>query len=218
MRITKIEVQKKNPQRRNIYADDKFVAGVSTETLLRLGLRTGDEITAGVLESLQQAEELQSAKQVALRFLSHRPRTEREIRDRLREKEFADDDIAATIDELKRLGLVNDQQFAQMYVRDALARRPVGRLLLRQKMLLLGLERQLVDETLNAAFDDDTAEQMAREAAQQFLRRRAMRKEDPLKLRNGVAQFLMRRGFSWNVIQPILNSLPQTNIRNNTDE
>lgn len=218
MRITKIEVQKKNSQRRSIYADDKFVAGVSAETLLKLGLRTGDVMTAEVLKSLQQAEELQGAKQAALRFLSHRPRTEREIRDKLREKEFADEDIAATIGELKRVGLINDQQFAQMYARDALARRPAGRLLLRQKMLLLGLDRQLVDETLNAALDGDTADHLAREAAQQFLRRRAKRKEDSLRLRNSVAQFLLRRGFSWNVVQPVLNSLPQTRTRDHSDE
>ncbi|MBM2842078.1 MAG: recombination regulator RecX, partial [Bacteroidetes bacterium] len=96
MRVTKIESQKKNPRRKNVYADGEFVAGVSDETLLRSGLRTGDEISDERLKILIQEEETSSAKQVALRFLAHRPRTTKEIRDKLREKEFAEEEIKQT--------------------------------------------------------------------------------------------------------------------------
>ncbi len=141
MRITSIEPQKKNPTRRNIFADGDFVAGVSAETLLRFGLRVGDEIAPPLIAAIEKAEELVGAKGVALRFLTVRPRTEREIRDKLREKEFGDEEIAQTIASLKASGLLDDAAFARMYIRDALAGRGAGKILLKKKLLLLGVEK-----------------------------------------------------------------------------
>ena len=130
MRITKIERQKKNPRRKNIYADGEFVLGLSDETLLKAGLRTGDEIGTDRLKSLLQVEETINAKRVALRFLAQRPRTTKEIRDKLRESEFSEMDVSRTIESLKQAGLINDIEFARMYVRDALALKAIGRNLL----------------------------------------------------------------------------------------
>ena len=76
MRITRIESQKKNPTRKNIYADGSYVAGVSDETLLRAALRSGDEITVEQLKALVSQEDTSSAKRTALRFIAHRPRTD----------------------------------------------------------------------------------------------------------------------------------------------
>jgi regulatory protein len=209
MRITKIESQTKNSRRKNIYADGEFVAGVSDETLLRAGLRTGDEISDERLKVLIQEEETSGAKQVALRFLAHRPRTAKEIRDKLREKEFAEEEIKQTIETLERTGLLNDAEFARMYIRDALAAKPTGPSLLKRKLLLLGVEKSIVNESVQQAFSevDDTA--AALEAGRKFLKKStATRKPaDKARLRQRLASFLTRRGFTWDVVEPALRTL-----------
>ena len=86
MKITSIESQKNRPERRAIFADGQFLIGVGAETLIRSGLRTGDEITPQTLSLLQRMEETLGAKTAALHFLTIRPRSEREVRDKLREK------------------------------------------------------------------------------------------------------------------------------------
>jgi len=210
MRITRIEPQKNRPDRSNIYADGKFIAGVSRETLLRLALRTGDEIGVDVVKALEQTEEILSAKNAALRFLSIRPRTIREVRDKLREKEFADGEISRAIQDLVDTGLLNDTEFARMYLRDALTIRPAGKMLLRRKLLLLGVDKTTVDECLEEAFRDVDQVQEIRKIGEQFLRRsRATKKsaEDPLKLRNRLTGFLLRRGYAWDAIEPALKTL-----------
>lgn len=209
MRITKIESQTKNPRRKNVYADGEFIAGVSDETLLRSGLRTGDEISDERLKMLIQEEETSSAKQVALRFLAHRPRTTKEIRGKLREKEFAEEEIKQTIETLERTGLLNDAEFARMYIRDALAAKPTGPSLLKRKLLLLGVEKSIVNESVQQAFSevDDTA--AALEAGRKFLKKSiATRKAaDKARLRQRLASFLTRRGFTWDVVEPALRTL-----------
>ncbi len=209
MRITKIEPQKKNPARKNIYADGEYVVGVSDETLLRAALRTGDEITVERLKGLVREEETSSAKRAALRFLAHRPRTCKEVRDKLREKEFGDDDINATLENLQRAGLVNDPEFARMYIRDALATRASGRALLKRKLLLLGIDKVTVDEALQEAFAGVDEHASALEAGRKFLRKSvaAHDAKEMAKLRNRLAGFLGRRGFQWNTIEPVVKQL-----------
>lgn len=209
MRITKIEPQKKRRGRRNLYADGQFVLGLSDETLLRAGLRTGDELSPERLASLRRMEERQYAKRTALRYLSTRPRTERELRDRLREAECSDEDIVALLEELRRAGLVNDAAFARAYVRDAIARRPAGRLLLRQKMLLLGLEKSLVEEVLGETLNPAGQQESALASARTYLAKKPAPKnrEQRQKLRSHVAAHLARRGFSWDAIDPVLHTV-----------
>jgi regulatory protein len=209
MRITRIENQKKHQNRKNIYADEEFLIGLSDETLIRSGIRVGDEVSAERLKALQRTEELVNAKRSALRFLSHRPRTVREVRDKLREKEVSDNDIAVTIDDLTRSGLLDDAEFARMYIRDALALHAVGQLLLRKKLLLFGIDRATVDEALHAAFEDENSEGAALAAARKYMQKpsRSRGKIDKPKLRNRVAAFLGRRGYTWDVIQSVLKKL-----------
>ena len=209
MRITKIESQKKNPHRKSIHADGQFVLGLSEETLLRSGLRTGDQITDEKLKALIQEEETSGAKRLALRFLAHRPRTIKEVQNRLRENEFSDSDIKQTIENLERAGLLNDAEFARMYVRDALSTKPTGKNLLKRKLLLLGIEKATIDEVLTDAFADVDDKASALEAGRKFLKKStATRKASAqTQLRNRLASFLGRRGFGWDTIRPVLKEL-----------
>ena len=203
MHITKIESQQKNPSRKNLYADGAFLIGVSAETLLRFGIRTGDEIGEEKLKALQATEELQGAKAVALRFLARRQRTEKEIRDKLREKEFDDEEIKKTIENLRGLGFLNDDEFARSYVRHQLALRPKGKLVLKQKLLLLGIKKETIDAALNEVFQETSQEDAALEAAQKFLTKSAKSRDDPHKTKQKLVAFLSRRGFTWDIVSSV---------------
>ncbi len=209
MRITRIESQKKNPRRKNIYADGEFMIGVSDETLLRAGLRTGDEIDEGRIRALARDEEISGVRKAALRFLSHRPRTAREIRDKLRSEEFGDADIEQTINSLKQSGLVNDADFARMYISDALSAKATGKNLLRRKLLLLGVEKEIVDQALRNAFATVDQEAEALEAGRQFLKKSLAthKPAQPHRIRQRLANFLARRGFSWDTIETVTKTL-----------
>jgi regulatory protein len=209
MRITAIEPQMKNPARRNIFADGDFVVGVSAETLLRFGLRVGDEITAALVKAIEKTEELVSAKGIALRFLTVRPRTVREIRDKLREKEFGDEEIDQTITTLKSAGLLDDAAFARMYVRDALAGRPAGKLFLKRKLLLLGIEKRVAEDAIEETFAGVDVQATALALARQFIKKTQNLKKDEaaMKRRNRVSSFLARKGYGWDVIEGVLKQV-----------
>jgi regulatory protein len=217
MRISKIESQKKHPHRKSVFADDQFLIGLDNETLARSGLRVGDMIDPSTIIALQNAEDRLAAKHAALRFLSHRPRTVREIRDKLREREFADAAISATIEDLTAAGLLNDAEFARMYVRDAVTLRSTGKLLLKRKMLLLGLDRETTETAIEEAFKDIRQDQVALLAARKFMKkaRESRKGEEARALRNRLVQFLGRRGFGWDVIPTVVRNIFDEQISEN---
>ena len=211
MRITRIEPQKRNPGRKNVYIDGHFGTGISNETLIRLGLRAGDEISPHLLSEMESAEQLANAKSVALRFLAHRVRAVHEVREKLRKKEFPEEEIEKVLHNLEEIGLLNDRQFAGMYIRDQLAARPSGTMLLKQKLRRLGVENQLADEVLDEICQPISQKNAAGQAVRKFMKTRAGRVKDPVVLRNRLAGFLARRGFSWDDITSVLKKVLEKN-------
>lgn len=201
MKITRIENQKKRPGRKSVFADGVFLIGVAADTLIRFGLRTGDEITPATLRSLERAEELLAARTAALRFLAVRSRTEREIRDTLREKEFSDAVAAETIAALKDAGLLDDALFARSYIRNALALKPAGRVLLKRKLLLLGVDKALADEALDEILQGVSQDSEAGRAASAFVAKKSARGKPGANLRQQLTAYLIRRGYTWDTVQ-----------------
>ena len=212
MRITGIEKQKKRADRRNIYADGAFLAGVSTETLARLALRVGDEIGPDQLKILQQMEEQHGARRVALRFLATRPRTEKEIRSKLESKEFGEEEIRKTLADLAAAHLVDDLEFTRAFLRDARTLRPAGAIQIKRKLLLLGVARETIEQVVREDLPPETEAEAARALAEKFLRRSrgSGRPEPPEKRRARLAAFLGRKGYSWDIIQRILKEITRT--------
>ena len=209
MRITRIETQQKRRDRVNVYADDVFAVGISKETLLRAALRVGDELTPERLSALQNEEGLYQTRAAALRLLARRPRAERELRDRLREKEFADTDIARVLSDLRAAGLVNDPEFARAYIRNTLTLRPLGEIQLRQKLLIFGVDRTTVDDAIRDELGTVDVDDIALTVARRYMARTAGRgaSDDPQKRRRLTAAMLARRGYSWAVITRVLKAL-----------
>jgi regulatory protein len=211
MKITRIEKQKKRQDRVNVYADDEFLIGISLETLLRLGLRKGDELSAATLAVIEKTEEQHGARAAALRLLAVRPRSERELRDRLREKEFGDEEIRKTIDALSLSGLINDAEVARVMIRNARALKPAGRMALARKLLGLGIAKDTVNNALDELLGGTAQHGDALQAAEGFLRRvrPASTPDARRRLRQRLTAFLLRRGFPWEVVSPVVKEAMQ---------
>jgi regulatory protein len=206
MRVTRIERQERRAGRVNIFVDGHFAAGVSVETLARSGLRTGDRVDERMLESLRNEEDRAAAKSAALRLLGTRPRSVKELRDRLLDKEFADETIRPVLEQLTGAGLLDDDQFARMFVRHQLKLRPAGRIVLRRRLLLRGVDAATADRALDEEMPE--AEAYALDVARQLLRRAGGSSQagDPA-LRRRLAAGLARRGFPWAVISGVLRTV-----------
>jgi len=203
VRITRIESQKRRPGRKNIYLDGAFVTGASDEAILRLGLRSGDELSPETLEHLLQTESYLTARASALRLLAVRPRSVKELRDRLGKKSLPLRDIEKVIADLEKASLLDDRAFARAFIRDRTALKASGPTLLRTKLLQLGVPPEIVEEALAQELGAVDLDLLALHAAQSYLRRQPAEKSDPARRRR-TASHLARRGFSWETITRVL--------------
>src|SRR5579864_6965359 len=110
---------------------------------------------------------------VALRFLAQRPRSEREVRSRLRRAGVDETAIEATLLQLRGHRLVDDDAFARYWVEQRQTFRPRGGRLLRSELAQRGIARPLADEA-TAPLEDSAEEDAYRAAAKRAYQLRTL--------------------------------------------
>lgn len=199
MKITALKRQKR-VGRVNVFLDDQFWLGVSEETLIRLGLYVGQELDSDEASSISAEAGAGKLWDTALRFLSYRPRSEREVRDKLGGLDASEKEIDSILTRLRSLGLVDDQAFAETYLRDRDAVRPYGPDRLRQELRRKGVAGEMIESVLSERDGEGELEQA-----------RHLARRDPLWSRRGEREVqaklyakLRRRGFRSGVIREAL--------------
>jgi regulatory protein len=198
-RITALKIQKHNPQRVNVYLDDEYAFGLSRITAA--WLYVNQELDDEKIAQLQADDAREVAHQRALRLLEIRPRSETEIRRSLNKHKTSEDVIEDVLERLKRSNLVNDQTFAGLWVENQREFRPRGRKALAYELRQRGVQEPAIRAALeNIQAEDEEA--LAYRAAQKQLRK--LRNLEWNDFRNKLGAFLNRRGFSYDVIAPVV--------------
>jgi len=198
-KITALQVQKRNPNRVNIYLDGEYAFGLAR--IVAAWLQVGQVLDEEKITKLQAEEARERAMQQALLFLSYRARSEKEIRKNLGKHEIPEAVIEETLERLRRDGFANDKKFASAWVENRSTFRPRGR-----RALVLELRQKGIDDsTIESALEDIDEEALAYEAGQKKARK--LRVQEWNEFRKKVSEFLARRGFSYSVIAPIVMRL-----------
>jgi regulatory protein len=198
-KITALKTQKRNHQRVNVHLDGEFAFGLSmiAAAWLEIGQVLGDD----KIRQLQEADEIEVAYQKALNYLSYRSRSEREVSDNLRKHKFPNDVIQDVIDRLRRNRLVDDHDFARIWVENRSDFRPRGRRALSVELHRKGIQRDIIDEVLQDLDEDELAFQAAIKQSPKY------QGLDWEGFRKKMVAFLARRGFSYGVAAPIVKKI-----------
>jgi regulatory protein len=149
-------------------------------------------------------KELTRAKNAAYRFLTYRPRSRKEVEDKLREKQFSDSVIDEVLADLDRLGYMNDREFAQQWARSRVRLRGYGKRRIEHELTGKGISSDIIDEALGAVFKESSETDIARLEAEKKLK--SLSRFEPEIRRRRLAGYLERKGFSSAVISTILRA------------
>ncbi|GAB4444335.1 MAG: RecX family transcriptional regulator [Anaerolineae bacterium] len=189
--ITKLEIQKKNKERVNVYVDDSFALAVSLN--VALGLKKGQFLGDAEIEQLRRQDERHKAYDRALFYLGFRARSRAEMERYLRGKEFLPETIEATLTRLAAEGYLDDAAFAQSWTGSRQRTRPKSRRALRHELRQKGVDREAIEAALA---DMDEAEAAAAALGAKLRQWQHLDEETYTKKAMG---FLSRRGFSYSV-------------------
>jgi regulatory protein len=199
--ITKIKRIRGKRAQYGVYLDGLPVLELSDWTIGKFGLRTGDDLDQQTVDTLKSAEAETRAKNIAINYLSYRPRSSKEVIFHLTKKGFERECAESVTRHLQTVKMIDDNQFARTFVRDRLKRKPTGQALLRQQLLTKGISPAAADKVLTELVTPQSQQTSALQAAKRKIQltQHLTKKIDVEKQKKRILDFLLRRGFSYEI-------------------
>lgn len=193
-KVTAIRAGRGRGKRVSVFLDGKFAFSLEAEAVVKANLKVEQELSADEIEALAKSDNFCRCLKEAGHYLSYRPRSEFELRERLYRRGFGDDSVEPVIAKLKEQGLVDDAAFAQFWNDNRRSFNPRSQWLTRLELKRKGVAKEIVDQVVGANDDEDSAYRAALSKA------RGLRRSDYQSFRHRLGGYLSRRGFSYEVI------------------
>jgi regulatory protein len=211
--ITKIEQQTRNVSRLNLYIDDQFCAGISTNTLAKFNLYKGKDIDQKTLDDILYQELKHRFFDRAANYLTRAPKTTFQLRRYLKDLRYKkkgkwfDEDLNINFEEIfdeivKRLEdmkLLNDEEFARMFVSSRIRNKPRGKFILVSELISKGVDKEIAKTVTDELVEDEY----------DILKKTFYKKYKSYNLDLSETKkiaYLQRKGFSYDLIKKLAQS------------
>ena len=151
------------------------------------------------------AKQESDCRETTLQLLERTRRTRHDLARRLKEKGFEAGEIAATLDRLAEVGLVDDVEFARAWLAGRWGRKPSGWRRLQQELRTKGISqadaekaRALLSERGGAPDEVESAAKLVAQARKRYARL------EPQVQRQRLYALLARRGYDSDIIRRAL--------------
>lgn len=204
--IAKITVAKKTKGRYHIYLKrgitEEYSFSVSDSLIVSENLSKGKELSDEDISRLKEKDNLDKAMQKVLNYLSYRMRSETEVIRYLRDLEVLDEDITKMIERLRKLQFVDDQRFAEAFVRTKRDTAKKGPLLIEQELFQKGVSKLHIQDAIKQYSED-----MQFEHAKVMIEKKqsSYKNEGLKKKQQKLMQFVIQRGFPQSIASKAVN-------------
>lgn len=204
--VTEIIKQKKNKGYYNIYINGEYSFSLHEELVILYGIKKGKHLDVNQMEGIIYEDNKKRAFNMALHYLSYRRRTQWELEEYLRKKNFDEEIIDVTIEKLKYYNMIDDKAYVKSYIAEKKLGNPVGR-----KKLIFDLEKKGIHkELLNSIdqyFTQEDEYDQGKKLAMKYNKK--YRKISPKERAYKIGQAGQRRGFSWEIMKNIVQEVVQ---------
>lgn len=199
--VTKIESQKKQAERLNIYLDQEFAFGICADTFSHFQIDIGQQLTDKQIQIIRQHEQFEQAKEAAVKYLAIRMRSQKELEQYLvHRKKFPPLISNRVVQYCFERNYLDDRLFCETFIRDQLNLSSNGLQKIRRDLLVKGVGRELIDETVRRLITDEEQLKTAQVLAKKKI---ASLKNDP-KRRDKLYRYLIQKGFQPGVVIKVL--------------
>ncbi|MBI3341757.1 RecX family transcriptional regulator [Candidatus Curtissbacteria bacterium] len=205
-RVSKISSQKK-AKRFNVFLDGKYAFSTGELSLIEFGLKQNKLISKDLIEKIVKREKSATYLDLALRQLSVRPRSEKEIVDYLQRKialyegikfqEAKDSPIINNVLlKLKKYDYINDKKFTDWFVKSKLKSNPESKRLIQYKLAQKGISKEIIGTYKNRNLDDTKNAIAAVEKKAERWKKLPL-----LEFKKKIYHFLSYRGYDFETVQ-----------------
>ncbi len=138
----------------NIFTDGEFRFSVPASFWFENTVRDGDEINEEQLAALQEAADFVFAYDSALRLLSQRAHSEKELYDKLKHK-YKSAPARQAVEKCRDLGLLNDEKFAELLADELVRRKHFAPKRVENELISRGIDRHIAQTTAGSIDIDE---------------------------------------------------------------
>ncbi len=160
---------------------------ISSKLFLSKNLPLHQPVEEELIQTLKDEQLLLDCRNQALAYLARREHTAFELKQKLLKKNYTHQHIDPTLETLAQQNLLSEYRFAQNFILNRQRKNPEGKILLRQRLLAKGVNREDAERALEEAFTDELLIEAVIKAYEV-----AIRKFDPELAK----QKLLKRGFT----------------------
>lgn len=150
----------------------------------------------------QKLDYLQKARNYAFLLLKFRPRSEKELYQRLKKKKIDEAIIKETLSFLKDKNFIDDNYFAKAWIESRL-KKPFGLRRIKEELRFKGIDKEIISRTIEELSVNYSEEEAVLKVAKAKLDK--LKGIAPDKAKRRVFDYLLRRGFSADIIIEVIN-------------
>ncbi len=142
----------------------------------------------------------------ALKFLSYRPRSEKEVRENLVKKKAPSHIIQTIIDKLREHRFLDDAEFSRIWVESRIRSKPQSLRITKLELRRKGVSEEIIESQIsNIKFPIPNDIEQARKLVEKKMARyKGLSRDEIYKKLSGV---LGRRGFNWDTIKEAIDEV-----------
>ena len=197
-KITDLKSGVRNPERVNVYVNNKFAFSLDVSQVVDLKVKIGKIISFDEFEELRRASEFGKLYQRTLEWVLSRPHSERETRDYLRRKIFErkldEKYVGIVIEKLRVKKYLDDCRFAEWYAENRFSKKGISMKRLKMELLKKGISKDIIEETL-----ENTDRNDENEILKMIAKKRAKYQND-----DKLIQYLCRQGFQYYLVRELV--------------
>jgi regulatory protein len=203
--VTKLEKIPRMKGWFELILDGKVSFPVNDELILKYLIRAGRQYPSGEIKEIRQQGEYLFLKKKALDALARRRLSEKELRRKIKSQPKSAKYIDRLMDDLKKLGLVDDLDYAAAVIHTLQVGGSKSKRYIRNKLYQKGVDSETTDKAVGKELADyDETEAAMKIAMKKY---RSVKDLPILKAKKRIADFLLGRGFNWDDINNALNKL-----------
>lgn len=202
--ITKIEVQKRNKDRSNVYINNDYAFSLSNEIVYKEGLKINEKIDIERIKAIAKEDNYIKCKTTALRIVEKSYKSEKELIDKLILKGYDKEAIDKTMKVLKEYNFINDENYVKMYVKDKV--KLVGKKKIKYDLAKKGIKDKIIDEEIYN-IDSEEERNTAYNLAIKKYNTIAKRETDRFKLSQKLYRFLLSKGYGYDIVSSVVKEI-----------
>lgn len=203
-KITKIEYQKKNKERFNIYIDDEYGFAVDISILIKYSLKKGMELDDALIDEILLSEEEISVYNYGISVLSRYFKSEYELRLKMKNKGFNPQLIDNAISILKEHKYLDDERYCEMFINDKINISKHGVRKIKEALYYKGIDKEIIEEKIKCISAESEEERALLLGEKKLLN---IKENDNRKKMAKLSNYLLGKGFEYETVNKTLRKL-----------